>query len=248
MTKELNLMLHCGANAVERNDVFNADTPQGTATHCPIPHSRLLTEVTDTLRYHDYHIVSEAHGMTNDGNRYFGMLQLATNASDHAIVVGIRNSHDKTFPAAIAAGSGVFVCDNLAFSGEIKIARRHTRYILRDLPRVTHRAVSRLYNCWVNQARQMEAYKAHALTDDRARALMVEAVKRNVFGCTALPKVLAEWEAPSHDEFSESTAWRWFNSVTEIGKQWSADQLYRRTQLLHGLLNAEVGIAANVAA
>jgi hypothetical protein len=28
----------------------------------------------------------------------------------------------------------VFVCDNLAFSGEIKIARKHTRFIVRDLP------------------------------------------------------------------------------------------------------------------
>ena len=144
MKTELNLMFHCGANAVERNDILNADTPQGTATHVPIPHHKLLTEVTSTLAHHNHRIVNEAHALTADGNRYFGMLQLETDALDHAIIVGVRNSHDKTFPAAIAAGSGVFVCDNLAFSGEIKISRRHTKYILRDLPRVTHRAVSRL--------------------------------------------------------------------------------------------------------
>lgn len=54
---------------------------------------------------------------------------------------------------------------------------------------------------------------------------------------------LAEWEAPSHDEFGQRTLWSWFNAITEIGKQWSNDQLYRKTQLLHGLCNAEVGIA-----
>ena len=63
----LNLLLHCGAHAVERIDILNADTPQGTATHVPIPHHKLLVEVTDTLRYHNYHIVNEAHGMTADG-------------------------------------------------------------------------------------------------------------------------------------------------------------------------------------
>ncbi len=244
MKTELNLMLHCGANAVERTDILNAETPQGTATHVPIPHHKLLTEVTDTLRYHDYRIVNEAHAMTNDGNRYFGMLQLETNAIDHAIIVGIRNSHDKTFPAAIAAGSGVFVCDNLAFSGEIKIARRHTLYILRDLPRVTHRAVSKLYGFYADQERQVEAFKQHELTDDRARALMVEGVKRGVIGCTHLPKVLAEWETPSHDEFSQPNVWRLFNAVTEVAKTWSTDQVYKRTQLLYGLCNAEVGIAS----
>jgi hypothetical protein len=243
MKTELNLMLHCGANAVERNDILNVDTPEGTATHVPIPHDRLLDEVTDTLKYHDYRIVNEAHALTADGNRYFGMLQLETQAIDHAIIVGVRNSHDKTFPAAIAAGAGVFVCDNLSFSGEIKIARRHTRYILRDLPRVTHRAVSKLYAFYADQSKQMEGYRQHMLSDDRARALMVEGVKRGVIGCTHLPKVLAEWEAPSHDEFSQPNVWRLFNAVTEVAKQWSPDQVYRRTQLLHGLCNAEVGIA-----
>jgi hypothetical protein len=28
-------------------------------------------------------------------------------------VIGLRNSHDKSFPAAIAMGSSVFCCDNL---------------------------------------------------------------------------------------------------------------------------------------
>jgi hypothetical protein len=33
-------------------------------------------------------------------------------------VLGLRNSHDKRFPAGLVGGSAVFVCDNLAFSGE----------------------------------------------------------------------------------------------------------------------------------
>ena len=41
-------------------------------------------------------------------------------------------------------GSAVFVCDNLAFSAEVTIARRHTRFIERDLPRIVHTAVGRL--------------------------------------------------------------------------------------------------------
>lgn len=244
MTTELNLLLHCGANAVNRNDVLNASTPPCTATHVPIPHHTLLTEVTDTLRYHNYRVVNEAHALSDDSNRYFGMLQLETKFVDHAIIVGVRNSHDKTFPAAIAAGSGVFVCDNLAFSGEIKIARRHTRFILRDLPRITHRAVSKLHGFYADQDRQFEAYKRCALTDDRARALMVEGVKRGVIGCTHLPRVLAEWETPSHNEFSELNVWRLFNAVTEVAKAWSPDQVYKRTQLLHGLLSVETSAIA----
>ena len=59
-------------------------------------------------------------------------------------MLGLRNSHDKTFPAGIVAGSAVFICDNLAFSGEVKLARKHTTHITRDLPRLVQSAVGQL--------------------------------------------------------------------------------------------------------
>jgi hypothetical protein len=38
----------------------------------------------------------------------------------------------------------VFICDHLAFSGEVKINRKHTRYADSDLRSLTARAVGRL--------------------------------------------------------------------------------------------------------
>jgi len=35
--------------------------------------------------------------------------------------VGLRNSHDKTFPAGLVAGTRVFICANLSFSGLIQM-------------------------------------------------------------------------------------------------------------------------------
>lgn len=241
--KPVSLCLHSGAHSVERKEIAHAVTPGATLTHQPIPHTLLLDNVTATLAYHGYTVSSEAHGLTTDGARYFGILQLSNASNDHTIVVGIRNSHDKRFPAGIAAGSHVFCCDNLAFSGEIKLARKHTRYILRDLSAVIHRAVTRLGGYYTDQAQQFDRFKQLRLTEDRARSLLVEAVKRDVIGCTHLPKVLSEWENPSHDQFGDSTLWRFYNAVTEVAKTWSGEQLFRRTQLLHGLCNAEVGLA-----
>ncbi len=241
--KPVNLCLHAGAKRVDRNEIAHANTPEATLTHQPIPHALLLDNVTSTLAYHGYDVTSEAHGLTTDGARYFGILQLSNASNDHTIVVGVRNSHDKRFPAGIAAGSHVFCCDNLAFSGEIKLARKHTRYFLRDLPSVVHRAVTKLGSYYAGQAEQFDRFKQMRLTDDRARSLIVEAVKRDVIGCTHLPSVLKEWETPSHDQFGEPTLWRLYNAVTEVAKSWSGEQLFRRTQLLHGLCNAEVGLA-----
>jgi hypothetical protein len=56
---------------------------------------------------------------------------------------GLRNSHDKTVTAGLAAGTSVFTYDNLAFSGEVKIIRNYTRFAYRDLRNLTARAVGR---------------------------------------------------------------------------------------------------------
>ena len=173
------------------------------------------------------------------------MMQLekdGLDGGDHSIVLGVRNSHDKSFAASIVAGSGVFVCDNLAFSGEIRVARKHTINIMRDLNALTHRAISKLAGHYREQQRSFIAYKQHELTDDRAKSLIVDAVQRKVIGCTALPKVVAEWQQPSHEEFAEKNVWRLFNAVTECAKEWSPEVKLNRTQLLHGLCDAECGI------
>ena len=79
-------------------------------------------------------VVNQAHGLWGDGARYFGLLEVHNGSTDrdYGLVVGLRNSHDKSFPAAIALGAAVFCCDNLSFSSEVTLARRHTRYIERD--------------------------------------------------------------------------------------------------------------------
>jgi hypothetical protein len=56
-----------------------------------------LTSVQQSLERQGLHVVTESHGLTKEGNRYFGLLQVAngTNPDDFGLVVGIRNSHDK---------------------------------------------------------------------------------------------------------------------------------------------------------
>ena len=58
--------------------------------------------------------------------------------------VRLRHSHYKTFLAGIVAGSQAFCCDNLAAWEEVKLVRKHTTLIRRDLPRLVQSAVGKL--------------------------------------------------------------------------------------------------------
>jgi hypothetical protein len=57
-----------------------------------------------------------------------------------------------------------------------------------------------------------------------------------------IPDVLREWREPKHKEFEERTVWSLFNSFTEALKQSNLAELPKRTQALHGLLDAYVGL------
>lgn len=242
-----NLTLHCGARAVERPALGFIPTPEATASWQPIPHLQLVEQVERALTASRLTVVNQAHSLSDDGYRYFGLMHVRNGheASDYAWVMGLRNSHDKTFPAGIVAGTQVFVCDNLAFGGEVKFARKHTRNILRDLPLIAERAVARLVDKWHTQERRIAAYKEHALADRDANDLIVRALDIGVIGSRTILPVLCQWRNSAHEAFAPRTAWLLFNGFTETMKGDALMLLPKRTEALHGLFDGLVGLAAN---
>jgi hypothetical protein len=243
----VNLVLHCGATNVPRSAVEKAATPAASATWVPVPHRRFLEQVEATISGNGLAVVNEAHALWNDGLRYFGLMEVANGElhEDYGLVIGLRNSHDKSFPASIALGSAVFVCDNLAFSAEVTIARRHTRFIERDLPRIVHTAVGRLADMRGQQDERIRTYKETELSDPAAHDLVIRAVDANVLPVTQVPAVLGEWRMPSHEVFRADgkTLWRFHNAMTEVWKGRNLAALPRRSQALHGLLDSVCGLA-----
>src|SRR4030095_5132962 len=211
--RHANLLLHCGAHAVDREIIETTPTPEPTVTWTPVPHMALIGEVEQVLHSNGLSVVNQAHSLTHDGLRYFGLMEIQNSVihQDYAWVLGLRNSHDKSFPAGIVAGANVFVCDNLSFSGEIKIARKHTRFILRDLPFLTQRAIGRLMERWHHQDERIGAYKVKNLSNSSAHVLIIRST--DVRACTArkIPAILREWRNPRYEAFEPRTLWTLFN-------------------------------------
>lgn len=241
------LILHCGGKEVDWDTIEMCPTPESTKTWTPIPHSELITGVKDTLIRGGLHIENEQYGLSYGGNRCFGLMHLTNgnNSDDYGTVLGIRNSHDKKFPAGLSVGAGVFVCDNLSFSGEITIARKHTKQIRKDLPRLIETAVGKIGDARISQDKRFDAYKQHELTDKDVHDLTIQALDVQAISTRTLPQVIQEWRQPTHPEFTEDgkTLWRYFNACTEALKHYAPENLPKRTMALHGLLDSCVGLA-----
>lgn len=243
MNSQLNL--HSGGELVTLDQVRQVVTPKATDTWTPIAHDELVDSVRETMSGNGLQVVNESHALWQDGNRYFGLFQLQGDKPDYSLVVGLRNSHDKTFPAGLVTGSRVFVCSNLAFNGEVKLSRRHTPRIRQDLPRLINLAVGKLGSLHLSLEQRIEAYKNFNLDDFKAHDLLIRAVDAKACPVTRIPYVLKEWRNPSHEEFAPRTAWSLFNGFTEHAKQDNPVTAMNRSIPLHGIFDALVGIGGN---
>jgi len=125
------------------------------------------------------------------------------------------------------------------------VARKHTAHVERDLPQLIERAVGRLGDLRQTQESRFAAYKERELADGAAHDLVVQALDARVVPVTHIPAVLAEWRPPRHEEFrGGKTAWRLVTALTEALKG-NFDAMPRRTQALHGLLDAACGLAVS---
>lgn len=209
----MTLMLHAGANPVEYDALRALETPPATATHVPIPHFRVVDLIAHSLGYYGHQVVEQNFGLTPDGMRFFGVLTLKSDYTGYTDMVGLRNSHDRKFPVGVSFGSRTFVCDNLAFSGDHVIKRKHTINLKRDLPGLIGEIIEPLANQREQQHRQLERYRATPLTDDRADAAIMKMYRSQVISVQKIADVLKQWEEPSHD-WGDKTGWRLFNAAT----------------------------------
>ena len=246
--KELNLCLHAGGYKTSLEAVERVGTPAPVNRWHPIAHIDLHHCVEKAVTALNLRIVTQLHALARGGNHYFGLYQLANGHQneDVGLILGTRNSHDKTFVAGVAAGDGVFVCDNLCFSSEIVLGRMHTANIVRDLPIVCHKAVSMLSEKWTGMAQRVDAYKQHQLSHERAHDFIIRATDAGAIVPRSIPTVLKEWRTPKHAEFAAdgTTAWRLRNAFTEAFKETTANPLAlaQRSQILSALLDIECGL------
>jgi hypothetical protein len=64
----------------------------------------------------------------------FGVLDLEAGFEGCRFAIGLRNSHDKSFRLSCTVGVRVFVCENLAFSGDYTavLAKHSKNFSLED--------------------------------------------------------------------------------------------------------------------
>jgi hypothetical protein len=239
------LMLHCGGQLKNREEVFAVPAPSPTDSYVPLTYESFVTRIEKQIHAEGITIREEKLALARDGQRMFGLMSLELpgfSGLDHGCVLGFRNSYDKSCSTGICVGATVFVCDNLSFSGsEVTFHRKHTTNLLKDLSWIITETISQLPAKFAAQSECFSKYKSLLLPTEKAHDLVIRLYDHHAINVTEIPHVLKEWREPRHGVFAESgqTGWRLFNAVTETikGDLW---RIPNKTKVLHEILDAEV--------
>lgn len=229
------LILHKGATHVTYEDLRGIPTPEPTSSHVPIPHHEIVELMRYTLGFYGHQITEEHHGITPDGSRYFGLLTLSSQYGEYCDMLGLRNSHDRSFPVGIAFGARVMVCDNLSLMADHVIKRKHTVKAKKELPGLIQEIIQPLQAQRLVQNQKLLTYQQTPLSMPQADHAIMEMYRRGVINLQRIGEVVNAWNNPPHD-WGDRTAWRLFNATT-LALEGRVAENPKCTQELHAVID-----------
>lgn len=241
----MNLKVMFGPKTIVCGDDQLAAVPMAekTESYTPIAHMDLIGRVLGKLEKKGIQIEQRMNALWRGGLRMFSVIQVRHPEISHAemgLTVVVRNSFDKSLPAAIAAGTHCFVCDNGVLMNDVVIGRKHSRFLMEDIDNRIDRALAVLDASWRDHFARVEAYKNRELTVTEAHDLIALAYRKGAIEKVGVADVIDQFHASNHPEFRDHTLWSLSNAFSEIWKG-RADLLGARSDALHGLFDTLIG-------
>lgn len=223
---------------IGRSQLAQIPVPEATSTHKPVPHHVIVEALAETLSFRHIRVVNEEYAVSFDGMKMFGVLDLETQMEGCRFSIGIRNSHDKSLRLGLTAGLRVFVCSNMAFSGEFHSCPGEAYEELQP----DRHACS---GCGPDQRgfepmrRQVEEWREAQITDERAKLIPYAAFIDGKLEAprTLLPEVHRLYFQPEYEEFSPRTMWSPSNAFTSAFKELDPIPQFKATAKLGAFLS-----------
>jgi hypothetical protein len=236
-------LIHNASDLVTRDQLRTFAPPAATATWRPIAHTDLITAIERELGMRRLAIKREQFAVQHHGARLFAILDLADERSeDFTAAMGIRHANDRSMAVEIAVGVRVFVCDNLAFSGDlIALRRKHTARF--ELSQEIRLALDRYDQHLTALHGDIDRLKDEGLSDIEAKAVIVDAFRREILPVRCFKPVCSDYFHPTDDmiDVAPRTRWGLHNAFTRAIRDLPPIPAFRATTSLGKFLGLGSG-------
>ena len=224
------LMAHRGAARFTREQLAAIAVPEATESFKPIPHISVVNSLTEALGYRHISVVADEFAVSEDGMKFFGVLEIETQFEGCRFLLGVRNANDKSMRLALTVGFRILVCDNLAFHGDYTpVLAKHTKHF--DLEDAIAIGVDRMQRNFKPMTEDVVRWKSTQITDEHARLFIYRAFIEEQLEA---PKHLARYVhqnyfEPQIPDFTPRTSFSLHNAFTSAFKQLDPIPLHRAT-------------------
>jgi len=230
-----------GSGIVTMEQAFEVPIPEATNTYTPVPNKELWEMLVDIADQRGLQLGVPQIGLAWKGQRMFGSVEITN--QDHLdnevrLMLGFRNSYNKTMSVGICFGSKVFVCSNMCFTGYTgededavgQVHQRHQSKVWEGLESGINESMDQFEVFKSYQDSFYTRLKEMDLTDANAHDFIIQSARAGAINSKDCMTIADEWafqvrgphnqeeEERWHPEFAPRNAWSLFNAYTEKAK------------------------------
>lgn len=212
------LIAHAGGYKLDEAALRAIVPPNRTDTWHPISHASLVDHVEAALAERGMTVERREFAVARHQQQFFGTFIMRGEegaAKDFSLALGLRNSTDRSMSAGICSGARVFVCDNLALTGDIMIKHKHTANIDAKMPMLIRSAMDQWILKANEQANVFAKWKGFEIDVKTATDVIVRAAEAKAIPTLGILPVRREFVTPRHEEFRTPTVWSLYQAFTQ---------------------------------
>jgi hypothetical protein len=223
----------------------------GGTRHQPLAHAAIVDGIVDTLGQRGFSAVNMKLGLDRGVSRLFGTMDilkkgtLVKEGAESILSLGIRHANDRTLSLGMIAGRKIFVCSNMAFSGDMSImSKRHTTGL--NLQWEIVAGLDKAFARFEALDGFIDNLKDKKLNDRTARDVIYRAViEKNVLAPQYLPNVHDNYFTPGEDwsDCQPRSAWGLYNAFTRVLRDRPLHMLQSQTVALTNYMTDEFKLA-----
>jgi hypothetical protein len=219
------LVAHRGAQLVSRDALATVEPPAATTSWKPVKHALIVDLMREELDRRQIRITTEEYAIQREGTSLFAALTLNwLQDEEMSAALAFRHANDKSEAMNMYAGVHVFICDNMALSGdEILLNRKHTTRL--NVAAELTQAFDRYHNGALVLQRHIGDLKSRPLSLGDAQRKLFELFYRRMLPARMLVPV-----TDSYLSQADRTDWGLLNALT----------LHAKTLPPHGNIRAHV--------
>jgi hypothetical protein len=233
----MGLAAHVDTKRVPVEIVMDVPTPDRTRTWGAIGHGQLIDTLKEAVGKADLIVKREEYSLSKDGGRMFGVFTMKGDSTEKARMLGFRNSIDKTLAVGLTAGTRVFVCDNMAFSGEfLDYHVHHARLTVEVLQIAAKTALQSMMGKMEAFEQWHDSLAQYNLKRTDSEALTFRAVEEGVLSPGKFGKfheLFFEKKNDENDAFYHNTLYGFHGAMTQL---WNRNSLIGTAPRHEGLV------------